>query len=121
MTGVSAGTVLITYTKTNSCGTAIVVRNFTITSPKPGVPLVTGTDVTFSVYPNPTSGQLTIEAPVTGTFSIYTIDGRLMSSYTVKESTMDVQLPSHLTAGFYMCRFNGDDGSTVMVRLVYEP
>jgi hypothetical protein len=81
---------------------------------------LTESSTKFSVYPNPTSGALTIEAPVTGVFTVYTIDGRQVQQYTITEATTKVALPNNLASGIYMCRFNGDDGSTTMVRLVYE-
>ncbi len=119
LTGVSAGTVVITYTNTNSCGSSFVTRIFNIVTPRPGAS-VFGSDAPFSVYPNPTSGLIKIEAPVSGVFTVYSIDSREVARYTITDATTSLTLPDHLASGIYMCRFNGNDGSTVMVRLVYE-
>jgi hypothetical protein len=75
----------------------------------------------FSVYPNPTTGSLTIKGTVTGVFTIYTIDGKQVAQYSVNSATTSLSLQSNLAAGIYMCRFTGDDGSTQTVRLIYEP
>jgi trimeric autotransporter adhesin len=75
----------------------------------------------LKVYPNPSSGMLTIDAPVAGAFTVYTIDGRQVAQYSVAASANRISLPQQLAAGVYMCRFAGADGSTAIVRLVYEP
>jgi hypothetical protein len=80
----------------------------------------TGSSTVFSVYPNPTVGALTIDAPTTGIFNVYTIDGKQVSSYVINEAKTSIVLPNNLASGIYMCRFNGDDGNITMVRLVYE-
>ncbi len=64
---------------------------------------------------------MTVEAPVAGTFTLYTIDGKQVASCELAAATTSVSLPRDLAAGIYMCRFNGTDGSTAVVRLVYEP
>ncbi len=76
--------------------------------------------VGFSVYPNPTSGTLTVETQVSGVFTIYTIDGKQVQQYTITELLATLILPGNLASGIYMCRFNGDDGSTAIIRLVYK-
>jgi uncharacterized protein YjdB len=117
--GISVGNVTISYTLTNSCGARSVGRIFTVTTPKAGAPLTaTGADVKFALYPNPTTGMVTIETPVTGVFNVYSIDGRAVSSNDVKEATTTITLPTELAAGVYMCRFVGDDGSVQVARLV---
>lgn len=121
MAGVAAGTVTITYTQTNGCGTASATRIFTITTSRPAVPQVGNGSVVFTAYPNPTTGSFTIEAPVTGTFSLYTIDGRLVHTFPIVETITNLTLPAGIAAGTYMCRFNGSDGASAIVKLVYEP
>lgn len=121
MTAISAGVVTISYTRSNSCGSRTDSRVFTILSPKPGIRLSDNNINTIRLYPNPTTGAFTLEAPCGGTLSLYTIDGRLVAEFHLTESTTLLTLSNELSAGIYMCRFNGDDGTTAMVRLVYEP
>jgi hypothetical protein len=120
MTGVSAGLVTISYTKTNACGSTTSTRIFTVTTSKPAPITTNGDAVRFAAYPNPTSGELTVEADMTGKFTVYTIDGREISQYNITEPVTSITLPNTLAPGVYMCRFNGEDGSNVMVRMVYE-
>lgn len=94
---------------------------FSIVTPKPGEQVIQqGRNDIFSTYPNPSTGTLTIDAPVPGTFSIFTIDSKLVAGYTITEATTTITLPTNMTPGIYMCCFNGDDGSTTAVRLIYE-
>ena len=68
--------------------------------------------VTVTVVDSPT--------PRAGTFTVYTIDGKEVAQYTVSASVNMVTLPSNLAAGIYMSRFMGADGTSTVVRLVYE-
>jgi hypothetical protein len=43
-----------------------------------------------------------------------------VARYEVTNAETQITLPPTLARGVYMCRFNGNDGSTVMVRLVVE-
>jgi trimeric autotransporter adhesin len=121
VSGISVGVTTITYTlSTTGC---FKTHPITVLAARPGdegaEPLET--QALLKVYPNPTSGILTIDAPVAGTFVVYTIDGKQMVQYNVATSANMVSLPSSLAAGIYMCRFIGADGSTAIVRLVYQP
>ncbi len=122
VTALTAGTANITYTVTNGCGTRFSKLGLSSVVSREGTQ-ATGTVGTtaFAAHPNPTSGELTVNAPVTGIFTVYTIDGREVSKYEINEATVKIMLPSNLASGVYMCRFNGIDGSTTVVRLVYEP
>jgi len=86
---------------------------------KPGSGSAAGI-ASFSVAPNPTSGMLTVGSSVSGSLVVYTIDGKELVQYPVTSGSTKVSLPSHLASGVYMLRFNGDDGNTQVVRLVYE-
>ncbi|MCF8450813.1 MAG: T9SS type A sorting domain-containing protein, partial [Taibaiella sp.] len=122
VTGVSLGVANIGYTMPSGCAT---VRDIAVTASRPGMSGTAGADnVTHGVvkvYPNPTSGSVTIDAPVAGTFIVYTIEGKEAAQYTVIASAIMVSLPSDLASGIYMCRFIGADGTSAIVRLVYEP
>ncbi|MCF8448534.1 MAG: Ig-like domain-containing protein [Taibaiella sp.] len=120
VTGNSVAATTITYTLGTGC---FRTKAITVLTSKPGetegATLENGG--VLKVYPNPTSGQLTIEAPQNGIFSIFTIDGKQVAQYTVTTTAATVSLPKELAAGIYMCRFAGADGSTAIVRLVFEP
>jgi uncharacterized protein YjdB len=119
VTGVTAGTTTISYLVSTGCYRA---RTMIITATRPGLTPETEAAITvLKVYPNPTAGRITVEAPVSGTFTVYTIEGRLVSQYPVSTAATTVSLPQNIATGVYMCRFNGEDGSTAMVRMVYEP
>jgi hypothetical protein len=115
LTGVASGTATITYRVSAGC---YKTRTHTTTTSRPEEAMA-GTTV-LSVYPNPTSGTLTVQAPTSGTFTMYTVDGREVARYAVSETATTVTLPGNLATGVYMCRFNGTDGSSDVVRLIYQ-
>ncbi len=115
VTGIAAGTATISYTL-DSCSSTTVV---TITAPKPGLSDNENT-ANISIYPNPTSGQLSIDASVSGELSILTIDGRIVASGSLTKGTNHITLPAQLARGMYVVRFKGDDGSAHVARIVLE-
>jgi uncharacterized protein YjdB len=115
VTGIAAGTATISYTL-DSCSSTTVV---TITAPKPGLSEIENAS-NVSIYPNPTNGQLFIDASVSGNLSILTIDGRVISTETITTGTNQISLPAHLARGMYVVRFKGDDGSAHVARIVLE-
>jgi trimeric autotransporter adhesin len=119
VTGVSPGAATISYTLPTGC---LRTGTITVVSLRPGANNngTVNIGAELKVYPNPTSGMLSIEAPVNGTFKVYTIDGKEVATYQVTASVNMVNLPSELATGIYMCRFNGADGTSAIVRLVYE-
>jgi uncharacterized protein YjdB len=117
LTGVATGTATITYFVSTGC---YKLRTQTITLTRPGSLAGESIVNVLTVYPNPTSGTLTLQAPVNGTFTVYTIDGRQVAQYAVTTESATVSLPHGLANGAYMCRFNGEDGSTDVVRLIYQ-
>jgi trimeric autotransporter adhesin len=120
VTGNSVAATTITYTlpATGCFGT----RSINVVAARAGSPSggVIDNAGVLKVFPNPTSGSITIDAPVSGTFIVYTIDGKEVAQYTIGATTVTASLPQHLAAGVYMCRFNGADGTSAIVRLVYE-
>jgi uncharacterized protein YjdB len=121
VTGVNAGNVIISYQFTSTgCYTtkAMTVNPF-------GMRNIEGSTVNMNavikVYPSPTSGNITVETPTNGTLNVYTIDGKKLRQYNVVAPASAIQLPTNVAAGIYMCHFEGDDGSTVSVRIVYNP
>lgn len=121
VTGVSAGTMTITYSLTASgCRS---VKSMTVNP----VPMAKGeqemeniTDKRFVMYPNPTQGDLTLESSVNGVLRMYTIDGKQVAEYRIGEAAVAIQLPADLANGVYLCRFFGDNGSVESVRLIYQ-
>jgi uncharacterized protein YjdB len=118
VTGISTGTTNITFRMPTGC---FVTRAMNIAAAR-------GTDETVieelltevKLYPNPTTGTFTIATPIEGIINVYTIDGKELQQYEVKAGTTAISLPSGLANGIYMLRFNGADGSSKMVRLVYQ-
>jgi subtilisin-like proprotein convertase family protein len=96
---------------------------FIVGAAKPGgqVTESVGSNVSFTVAPNPTTGDLTINTGVAGELAVYTIDGRELKRYEVANGSSVVAMPSGIASGVYMLRFKGDDGSTKMMRIVYQP
>jgi trimeric autotransporter adhesin len=119
--GVSSGSATITYRVTSTgCFVSYPIYVYS-SAARPSIK--TNTDdksSAFSVFPNPTSGALSITAEVDGEFTVYSLDGKLVQQYQVTSGNNSVSLPNDLAAGIYMCRFNGNDGITKMVRLVVE-
>ncbi len=120
VTGMAAGFATIYYSVANSCGIASASHGITVTGTgsRPGI----GDDGTtlFSVYPNPTTGALTILSGIAGTVVIYTIDGRMIDRYAVTTDPTALSLPANIASGIYLLKFTGDNGSSKVVRLVYE-
>lgn len=119
VTGVSPGAATIRYTFPTGCERTGVI---TVVSLRPGGNNNGTVNISteLKVYPNPTSGTLTIDAPVVGTFKVYTIDGKEVANFAVTSRANVVSLPSNLATGIYMCRFSGADGTSAIIRLVYE-
>ena len=71
------------------------------------------------VSPNPTSGNITIQAPAAGSLVVYNMVGQQAAAYKVASGATDVRLPAALAAGVYMGVYKADDGGTQqMVRVV---
>jgi len=120
VTGVTAGSATIYYFVANSCGTASASHGITVTGSGSRPGLSDDGTTLFSVYPNPTAGALTVLSGSAGTVTIYTIDGRAINQYTVTSEPTTLSLPANIASGIYLLKFNGDDGSSKIVRLVYE-
>ena len=114
--GTGMGTATISYT-VGSCTTtrSISVNCFA----RPAAPDVSDVAQTsFSLSPNPTTGNLTLATSVAGTATMYTLDGKEVQQYDVQAGNNNLTLPYNLASGVYMCRFIGNDGSSQMARLV---
>ena len=80
-----------------------------------------GGEVLVDIYPNPTTGTVTIQASEAGIFVLYSLDGREIGRYAVQDQATTVIFPSGLTAGIYMGRFMAGSGSVTNVKIVYQP
>jgi len=125
VTGVSPGVATVSYTVSNSCGAALATKVISITASRSagttsvaGAPGLAGPSLV--VYPNPSSGAFNLRADVAGTLTVYSLEGKELATFKVAEGITTLTLPQHIAAGIYMCRYNGNDGSVIMVRLVYE-
>jgi hypothetical protein len=120
VTGVGGGVTTLSYTTAPSCTRTL---NVTVAACRGAnttdVTNIAG-EVGISLYPNPTTGSFTLNAYEAGTLNVYSVEGREVARYEVTNAETQITLPPTLARGVYMCRFNGNDGSTVMVRLVVE-
>ncbi len=83
----------------------------------------TGNDaVPFRVYPNPSNGQMTVEASVAGIFEVCNITGQIVGQYAVANGATNIGLPPNLPAGVYLGRFRPEGGGMAnIVKLMVKP
>jgi hypothetical protein len=76
----------------------------------------------FSVYPNPTSGQLTITASEAGTLTFYGVVGNKIGSYKLNGGINTLHLPETIAAGLYTAHFTNTRGNkSDVIRIIYKP
>jgi hypothetical protein len=75
----------------------------------------------ITLYPNPATGIFNISSDEAGTLTVFTLEGKMLQQFDVNAGITTISLPANTAAGTYMCRFNGAGGSTLTIRLVYEP
>jgi uncharacterized protein YjdB len=119
VTGSSAGLATVTYTVTNGCGTATATQGLTVSTSRPG-DVNENSFTQIRLYPNPTTGVFTIEAPVNGALSIFDVTGKQAAMFDVNKGLVEITMPRELAKGTYICHFTGEDGSTTVVRLILE-
>jgi len=79
-------------------------------------------EASFSVYPNPTDGELTIISSLSGTFEVLTVTGQLVGEYAIAAGTTNLNLPAILASGIYMGTYRPDNGTKpTTIRLVLKP
>jgi len=74
--------------------------------------LVNELDASVNLYPNPTSGLLTIEAENMTTVSIYNLVGQCLMESSAKDGVVSVDLNS-LQSGVYMVKVSTSTGSVM--------
>ena len=67
----------------------------------------------IQLYPNPNSGEFTINVPAKGTVQIYDMTGRLLQTQEIKKGSTRITLPDALPAGLYLLRFIGSEHNTI--------
>jgi len=117
--GVAGGTATISYTLSNGCSKTAAV---TVVAGRPGRSVTENAELVneFRMYPNPTSGMLTVEAQSAGTFVLYTFDGKMVQEFKLEAAANSISLPSNLAAGMYMCQFMFEDGTSRTEKLMYQ-
>lgn len=89
---------------------------------EPGIPCIIFSSVrdvedaptAFELFPNPTTGELTLERPLptTATLDIYTLQGQVVRSMIVRQATTTLDV-SELPQGIYFVRCIANGASTV--------
>ena len=79
---------------------------------KPGVGL--------KVYPNPTTGELTVRVPEAGTFTLYNLQGQHVQQYQLPKGETLLRLPEQLATGMYMGRYTNEQGGSEVVKVMKE-
>lgn len=74
----------------------------------------------FSIYPNPSSGQLNVVCPLPGTITISSIEGAVVLNYRLKAGTNALNLPVSLANGIYSCRYLPESGEVSAILLSYH-
>ncbi len=124
ITGVTAGTVNISYTVSNSCYTNSTYRTVSVTGSRAdNQPVVVATEAAdgIKVYPNPTNGMVTVA--LTGntlsTTAILTdMRGKVIDSKTTDEKSIQFDM-SGLAAGIYILNVSAD-GKLYTEKIVVE-
>ena len=78
----------------------------------------TGSNNTFSVYPNPTYNKLTIESPEKSTIEILDVQGQIILQQQLQQGKTDIDI-SRLAKGVYILRLYNND-KTEVTRIVKE-
>jgi alpha-amylase len=65
----------------------------------------------LDIYPNPTSGQLTVAAKQKGQVRVYTLQGKLLLQKNLENATENLDL-SAFGKGVYMLRFDAKEGTS---------
>jgi uncharacterized protein YjdB len=120
VTGMSSGATVISYTVTNGVCQVAATRLVLVTTSRDGNLSQASSVAAFKLYPNPSHGTLTIESPVGGILTLFTLEGKQLQAYNILEGSNQLQLPLGLPAGAYICKYHGEDGSDETVRLVNE-
>jgi Subtilase family/Secretion system C-terminal sorting domain/SprB repeat len=114
ISGLEAGTYIITVTDANGCTNNINVDVSAVAG-------VSENQLNFTIYPNPADEELMIQLDASGTFNLTLIDnsGRIVQQQVLlnKNNTIDV---SQLAAGIYTIKLTSNEGLIAIKKLVIE-
>jgi uncharacterized protein YodC (DUF2158 family) len=121
--GVAPGTATIRYIVANVCSMDTATQVITV---RPASACATSVRnepaaAMLRLYPNPAYSDLTIDAPISGELIIATLEGKTVEQVNLVKGSTTITLSRYMASGVYMCRFLGADGTTSIVRLVYNP
>jgi hypothetical protein len=117
VTGVGTGVATISYHSGTGC---FVTRDINVVASRPA-DFNLAENITFSVYPNPTSGSITVNSSVNGVFMLFAADGRTVTQYTVNAGATPISLPGDLAEGLYLGRFDGANNTSATARVWFKP
>lgn len=69
------------------------------------------------VYPNPTTGALTVSVPEKGKISVVNLQGQSVGAYELQQGDNKIALPALLSPGLYIGRIQLKDGKIETVRI----
>lgn len=76
----------------------------------------------FVLYPNPSNGAFTVEAPGEGKLVLFSMQGMRVAEYDMPKGKKVLSVPATLSAGIYMGQYTSSDGkASKTIRLVYQP
>ena len=75
----------------------------------------------ISVYPNPTTGALTVTTPVKASISITSLQGQLVATYALNAGENQLSMRSGIAPGIYMGRVVLEGGRQTLIKIVYQP
>jgi HYR domain/Secretion system C-terminal sorting domain/SprB repeat len=104
LTGLTAGTYTVEVADANGCTETLVV---TVNSQLS----IADADFSYSVYPNPTNGMVTIDIegnPLNASINILSLDGKLIQSTSVNQEKIKLDL-NGLSKGIYIIELTGND------------
>ncbi len=115
--GVASGVADVLYMLPNGCSRS---KSVSVVGAKSAAINEVSDVADFNLYPNPTTGAITIECSYAGSFSVFTFDGKKVSDYQFSANSSSVMLPSGLATGMYICQFVFENSSTKTVKLYYQ-
>jgi hypothetical protein len=75
----------------------------------------------FQIDPNPTKGMITVKTECAGKVYFFSEKGKPKGACIVNEGNSEIFLETVLNPGTYTCKFEGVNGSTGTIKVVYKP
>ena len=75
----------------------------------------------FSLQPNPTTGMLTVKAECPGKLYFSNMRGKEKGGCIISQGDNPIFLGSMLYPGAYMARYEGANGTTKTIKVIYKP